>query len=546
MEMFAFAALATVLGTATPQWSAIEEAKLKPDVTEYADGFGKSVALSGDRCIVGAFQDEGSGRASIFRREGTTWALEATLQGSGASADDFGYSVDIDGDWAVVGAPGTDVSGGFGNAGSAHVFLRQGSDWVQTTALFSANPQDNADFGRTVAISADNVIVGARHENVQGQTNVGAAYVFGRYGTTWLKQQKLVASDKQAYSTFAEAVAIDVDRLVIGAPGVDKPSFNAGQLYVFERNGDIWVETKKLRMNKPKSGDEFGTAVALEGDFVVGASLWDDTPAGNDTGSATFFRYDGSDWVLETTAFHPGGESADLFGTSVSLSGSVAMIGAVLDDTRYEDEGTATLYHREDGSWTRVRPFVADQGAYRLNFGQSVAVEDGYAVVGAVGANPGGAAYVLRLVRESSSTYCTAGTSALGCSATLSTAGAPSANAATGFTVVASGVEGTRDGLFFFGANGRQAATWGNGTSYQCVAPPVRRGGLIAGTGTAGACDGELVQDLNALWCPSCPKPSHNPGVGAVLQTQLWYRDPASTSNRTTSLSDAVEVWVGL
>ena len=69
----------------------------------------------------------------------------------------------------------------------------------------------------------------------------------------------------------------------------------------------------------------------------------------------------------------------------------------------------------------------------------------------------------------------------------------------------------------------------------------MKRGGLIPGTGTGGLCNGSFLQDLNARWCPSCPKPNHNPGAGAVVQAQLWYRDPLHTSNQTTSLSDAVE-----
>jgi len=73
---------------------------------------------------------------------------------------------------------------------------------------------------------------------------------------------------------------------------------------------------------------------------------------------------------------------------------------------------------------------------------------------------------------------------------------------------------------------------------------PVRsevRAGLQTGTGTAGQCDGTLSQDLNAHWCPGCPKPSHNPGAGATVQAQLWYRDALNTSNQTTSFSDAIE-----
>jgi hypothetical protein len=134
--------------------------------------------------------------------------------------------------------------------------------------------------------------------------------------------------------------------------------------------------------------------------------------------------------------------------------------------------------------------------------------------------------------------YCTPGTSASGCQATLSTSGAASATAGAGFTVSASSVEGAKDGLYFFGTNGRQANSWGNGTSFQCVVPPIKRSGVLAGNGTNGACNGALSQDLNALWQAN---PTKNPGAGALVQAQLWYRDPANTSNQTTSLSDAVE-----
>jgi hypothetical protein len=143
---------------------------------------------------------------------------------------------------------------------------------------------------------------------------------------------------------------------------------------------------------------------------------------------------------------------------------------------------------------------------------------------------------------EGFESYCTAGTSAAGCQATLSASGTPSASAASGFQLQATGVEGNKDGLFFYGTNGRQLNPWGSGTSYQCVIPPVRRAGLLAATGTSGACDGSFNQDLNARWSA---KPAHNPGSGAVVQAQLWYRDPNNTSNQTTSLSDAIEFTVG-
>jgi hypothetical protein len=138
--------------------------------------------------------------------------------------------------------------------------------------------------------------------------------------------------------------------------------------------------------------------------------------------------------------------------------------------------------------------------------------------------------------------YCTAGFSAAGCQALLATTGNASATAPSGFNINASGVEGQKDGLYFFGDNGRQANSWGNSTSFQCVVPPVIRTNLLTGVGTVNQCDGVFSLDMNAVWTN---QPQKNPGAGAVVQAQLWYRDPFNTANnQATSLSDAIEFLV--
>ena len=139
--------------------------------------------------------------------------------------------------------------------------------------------------------------------------------------------------------------------------------------------------------------------------------------------------------------------------------------------------------------------------------------------------------------------YCTAGTSSGGCRASLHAIGKASASAPSGLVLSAQGGQ-NRPGLFYFGTGGRQAAPWGNGTSFQCVAPPVRRTPLVPGGGATPACTGAHAFDLNALWCPTCPGGAKNPGPGVLVQAQLWYRDPQNTSNQTTSLSNAIEVHV--
>jgi hypothetical protein len=189
------------------------------------------------------------------------------------------------------------------------------------------------------------------------------------------------------------------------------------------------------------------------------------------------------------------------------------------------DASTLLLYHFEEAAGATT---VADQGPNGW---------DGVLGTGLSGAT----SPVLGSMVTVGLNYCTAGTSTSGCQARLFVGGLASASGGPGFNLIAIDVEGNKDGLFFFGTNGRQANAWGNGTSLQCVVPPVKRGGLLSSFGTSGNCDGLFTQDLNAMWQAA---PTKNPGAGAIVQAQLWYRDPMNTSNQTTSLSDAIEFGV--
>jgi len=136
--------------------------------------------------------------------------------------------------------------------------------------------------------------------------------------------------------------------------------------------------------------------------------------------------------------------------------------------------------------------------------------------------------------------YCSPGTSSQGCQVLIAAAGIPSIEEGADFWITGSTSPAQVDGILFFGTNGRQASPWGNGTSLQCVVPPVKRTDLRS-SGGSGSCVGQFSIDFNA-WMDSYPKKAPTPGD--VVQAEWWYRDAKNTSNQTTSMSDALEFTV--
>ena len=135
--------------------------------------------------------------------------------------------------------------------------------------------------------------------------------------------------------------------------------------------------------------------------------------------------------------------------------------------------------------------------------------------------------------------YCTAGTTANGCTASISGTGTASASAGSGFTLTVSGVEGQQSGILFYGLSGPVAAPWGAGSSFMCVKSPLERTSVQNAGGTASACDGVLSIDWNA-YVASTPTALGVPFAGGeTVWAQGWFRDPPSP--KTTSLSNGLQ-----
>jgi len=328
----------------------IEQAKLLASDGAEGDFFGCSVSISGDYAIAGAWGDADnggdSGSAYIFTRSGSTWIQQAKLLASDGTADDeFGYSVSIDGDYAFVGAPWDDDNGV--DSGSAYIFTRSGSNWTQQAKLLASDGANYDRFAGSVSIDGDYIIVGAWYDADNG-VDSGSAYVFNRSGSTWIQQVKLLASDGAAWDEFGYSVSIDNDYAIVGAWGDADNGIISGSAYVFNRSGTAWSEQAKLLASDGANYDRFGWSVSISGDYaIVGASKDDN---GVDSGSAYIFKRSGTNWTQQAKLLASDGAADDEFGYSVSIDGDYAFVGAPWDDDNGVDSGSAYMFHKSGGN----------------------------------------------------------------------------------------------------------------------------------------------------------------------------------------------------
>jgi hypothetical protein len=215
-----------------------QQQKLLTSDSQQYQHFGNSVFLNGNDILIGANGDNEngafSGAAYVFTRTGTTWTQQAKLLPSdGEPEEHFGCSVSLDRDSALIGAYTDDDNGD--NSGSTYVFSRTGTTWTQQAKLFASDGAVNDYFGCCVSLSSDTALIGA--DGADGiEVDSGAAYVFIRTGTTWTQQAKLLASDGETYDNFGFSVSLNIDTVLIGATRDNDNGVQSGSVYVFTKN----------------------------------------------------------------------------------------------------------------------------------------------------------------------------------------------------------------------------------------------------------------------------------------------------------------------
>jgi len=361
-----------------------ENSKLTASDGAVDDQFGISVAIAGDTMVVGAYQDDDNGGAGgsafVFTRTGTTWTEQAKLTASdGAAVDEFGFSVAIAGDTIVVGARLDDDNGT--SSGSAYVYTRTGTTWTEQAKLTASDGAANDRFGESVAIAGDTIVVGSPLDDNDNGTNSGSAYLFTLTGTTWMEQAKLTASDGAAEDRFGPSVAIEGDTIVVASREDDDNGQDGGSAYVYTRTGTIWTEQAKLTASDGATGDEFGNRLAIAGDTIVVGSPLDDNDNGMDSGSAFVFTRTGTTWTQQAKLTASDGAADDRFGFSVAIAGDTIVVGG--NPSVSGESGSAYIFTRTGVTWTQQAQLTASDATLDNEFGISVAIDVDTIVVGA-------------------------------------------------------------------------------------------------------------------------------------------------------------------
>lgn len=367
--------------------------RLHPQPVQPAAAFGWSIAAQADRAVVGAYyggeSDLGTGVCYVFHRQGVSWTQESRLLASDAAFGDyFGTSVAIDGDRIMIGAIG--VYHGT-STGSAYVFQFSHGRWYQQARIDPLPNEVLSSFGHAVALSGDRAIISAFA--IDHQEFTGSVFAYRLVDDQWVREARLMA-DQEPEAVLGWSLALDGQRVLVGAASSSTTPEN-GLAYLFERAPEgTWTQAARfVPVTKATNNVAFGQSVALQGPVaVVGA--YGDHIVGHSDGAVYVFRQGPlNEWSLESKFGASDGASYDYFGYSVALQGDNLLVGAALrNQADVMDSGQAYLFRYQAGQWVEQNRMFDATLTDSAMLGYSVSLAGDMALVGAVGANaPAGA-----------------------------------------------------------------------------------------------------------------------------------------------------------
>ncbi|NOG55232.1 MAG: hypothetical protein HND57_13065 [Planctomycetes bacterium] len=364
----------------------VEVQGLEPEGVHDDAACGYAVALLDDVALVGVpFDDRhgtDAGAVIAYRYTDGQWVEESALTATDpyGSGDWFGYCLALSEEFAVIGAPHDDI--GEPNSGSVYVFHRDGEQWSEYAKLLASDGGDREEFGCSVSIADDTIVIGASRADVGSKQLVGAAYVFQLIGSDWVQVAKLAAPDRSFDDGFGYAVAIAGDSILVGAPRrITYSHLEVGAVYAFHWDGSQWGFQQKLLPPAFHNFGKYGYAVAM----TETSALIGEPRSGNRTGMAYLLTRENARWTQECRLRAPDAVGGDGFGAAVAMSGHTAVIGAP-----WLDAGALYIAQWDRRGCVISSTVEPEPGEVDDQYGASVALAGGQAIVGTPGDDEGG------------------------------------------------------------------------------------------------------------------------------------------------------------
>lgn len=327
------------------------------------------------------FADAREGAAKVH--DSATGALIVELERPASRKDSrFGAALAISGSRVAVSAPGEPNLNG--SSGKVYVYDLL-SATPGTPQLTIAAPVSNSDlqFGHSIALDGSRLVVGACHSDLESP---GAAYLF-ELGSTSPDTvvQAFANPDPASNDGFGHAVALDGDRVAIGAPKKATSNGQAGCVLIYQLQSPTpIIATTIVFAPTPVDCGFFGFALALEEDRLVVSSYHDGTGEIDDGIVHSFDLSNGTTANLEFSFPAPQGTSRSRFGHSIDLAGNLLIIGNPDGMTIGAARGSACLFDLDRPNPTSpVLIFTPPASDPCVGFGSGVTVADGRVLVAA-------------------------------------------------------------------------------------------------------------------------------------------------------------------
>jgi FG-GAP repeat len=298
------------------------------------------------------------------------------VDATGSTNDNFGFSLSISGNYAIVGSVADDV-GANADQGSASIYQFTGGSWVLMQKITDATGASGDRFGGSVSISGNYAIVGAPFDDGVFGTDQGSASIYQWNGSNWVLMNKITDATGSASDLFGYSVSVSGNYAIMGAYNDDGVAgVDQGSASIYNLSSGSWVLVQKITDATGAASDLFGISVSISGNYAIVGAEGDDDLAGSEQGSVSIYNLSSSSWVLVQKITDATGATGDRFGAAVSISGNYAIVGANRDDgVAGADQGSASIYIRVGLGWQRLQ-YVTDPGGATNNFfGYAIAID---------------------------------------------------------------------------------------------------------------------------------------------------------------------------